>query len=153
MKIDSEAIRQLAELLDETGLSEIEVSEGDQAIRVSRSGAVMSTTPSYPAMVSDPTIPQKPEVGALSAGGKGAAVNHPGTVTSPLVGVVYLQPEPGAAQFITVGATVKPGDTLLIVEAMKVMNPIKADKGGTVKEIMVKNGQPVEFGEAMVIVE
>jgi acetyl-CoA carboxylase biotin carboxyl carrier protein len=151
MKIDSEAIRQLAELLDETGLSEIEVSEGEQGIRVSRAGTVTSTTPAYPAMVSDPTIPQ-----AISGSEESAsqnAVSHPGTVTSPMVGTVYMQAEPGTSPFISKGATVNAGDTLLIVEAMKVMNPIKADKDGTVKEIFVENGQPIEFGEALLIIE
>ncbi len=151
MKIDSEAIRQLAELLDETGLSEIEVSEGDQAIRVSRSGTVTSTSPAYPAMVSDPTIPQTVEGAGKTLEHNAAA--HPGAVISPMVGTVYMQPEPGAPSFITKGAQVKPGDTLLIVEAMKVMNPIKADRGGIVKEIFVENGQPVEFGEALLILE
>jgi acetyl-CoA carboxylase biotin carboxyl carrier protein len=148
MRIDSEAIRQLAELLDETGLSEIEVSEGEQGIRVSRGGTVTSTTPAYPAMVSDPTIPQAPATES-----KAPAANHPGTVTSPMVGTVYLQPEPGAPSFISKGAQVKPGDTLLIVEAMKVMNPIKADRAGTVIDIFVENGQPIEFGEALLIIE
>ena len=148
MRIDSEAIRQLAELLDETGLSEIEVSEGDQGIRVSRAGTVTSTTPAYPAMVSDPTIPQPTAIES-----KALAANHPGTVASPMVGTVYLQPEPNAPSFISKGASVKKGDTLLIIEAMKVMNPIKADRAGIVKDIFVENGQPIEFGEALLIIE
>lgn len=152
MKVDSEAIRQLAELLDETNLTEIEVSEGEQAIRVSRGGSVISTSPAYPAMVSDPTIPPSPDKSDTDSQDKDVE-NHPGTIASPMVGTVYLQPEPGAAPFVTTGAKVNPGDTLLIVEAMKVMNPIKAEKAGTVTNILVEDGQPVEFGEALVVIE
>lgn len=150
MKIDSEAIRQLAELLDETGLTEIEVSEGEQSIRVSRGGHMTGTANLYPAMVSDPAATA---VNSPSIVSEASPSNHPGAVSSPMVGTVYMQPEPGAPSFVTKGATVKPGDTLLIVEAMKVMNPIKADKGGTVKDIFVENGQPVEFGELLLIIE
>lgn len=149
MKIDSEAIRELALLLDETGLTEIEVSEGEQAIRVARGGLVTSAGPAYPAMVSDPTVPQSPSVQQSLE----SPASHPGAVTSPMVGTVYMQPEPGAPSFIEKGAPVKAGETLLIIEAMKVMNPIKAEKGGTVAQILVENGQPVEYGDVLVVIE
>jgi len=149
MKIDEAAIRKLADLLDETGLTEIEVGEGEKVIRVAR-GAVGITPPHYaPSMPSDPTIPQAANTQAPTT----IAGNHPGAVSSPMVGTVYLQAEPGTPAFISKGATVKPGDTLLIIEAMKVMNPIKATKGGTVTQIMVENGKPVEFGEVLLVIE
>lgn len=149
MKIDHDAIKGLAGLLNETGLTEIEVSDGDKKIRVTRSVSVQTFT--------------APQVGfsapAANNGGASAGVsaispeNHPGAVKSPMVGTAYLQPEPGAARFVSKGASVKAGDTLLIIEAMKVMNPIKAEKGGTVKDVLIDDGQPVEFGQALVIIE
>ncbi len=155
MKIDSEAILQLAKLLEETGLTEIEVAEGEKLIRVNKGGFV---TPSHNAhhavnaqnvMTSDPTIPQPANTSAPVAIG----ANHPGAVTSPMVGTVYMAAEPNAPAFISKGATVKAGDTLLIIEAMKVMNPIKSPKSGTVTQILVDNGHPVEFGEVLVVIE
>lgn len=155
MKIDSDAIRQLAGLLDETGLTEIEVGHGDKIIRVSRASVTVSSAPGHaPAraanlMPSDPATPQPPN---LTAPGTTAGA-HPGAVTSPMVGTVYLASGPGAAPFVSKGATVKPGDTLVIIEAMKVMNPIKADRAGTVAQIFVNNSQPVEFGEVLMVIE
>lgn len=155
MKIDSDAIRLLAGLLDETGLTEIEVGQGDKLIRVSRGGVSVSASagaaPAHASnlMPSDPATPQTPN---LTAPGT-VPGTHPGAITSPMVGTVYLASGPGAAPFVTKGATVKPGDTLVIIEAMKVMNPIKADRGGTVAQIFVDNGQPVEFGEVLMVIE
>lgn len=149
MKIDEQAIRKLAELLDETKLTEIEVAEGEQVIRVSRGGVVASGAQMAFSMPSDPTIPQQANTNAPST----VAANSPGAVTSPMVGTVYLTPEPSAPAFIKKGDTVNAGDTLLIIEAMKVMNPIKAAKAGTVKQILVSSGQPVEFGEVLVVIE
>jgi acetyl-CoA carboxylase biotin carboxyl carrier protein len=150
MKIDDKAIRKLAELLDETGLSEIEVAEGEQMIRVNKGGMIMGGGQSFvPRMDSDPTVKHPANTDAPAAiGGE-----TPGAVTSPMVGTVYLASEPGAAPFARKGDTVKAGDTLLIIEAMKVMNPIKAQKGGTVTHVMVENGQPVEFGDVLMVVE
>lgn len=155
MKIDATAIRQLAELLDETGLSEIEVAEGEKMIRVNKGGLVAGVSPVMQApanvqniMPSDPTVPQQANT-QINA----TAATHPGAVTSPMVGTVYMAPEPGAPDFISKGSSVKAGDTLLIIEAMKVMNPIKADKGGTITQILVENGQPIEFGEVLVVIE
>jgi acetyl-CoA carboxylase biotin carboxyl carrier protein len=149
MKIDASAIRQLAKLLDETGLNEIEVANGDEKIRVNKGGVPMMAAQAAPAtvMVSDPTIPQpattQQSITAASAG----------AVTSPMVGTVYLQAEPGNPPFVQAGSVVKAGDTLVIIEAMKVMNPIKAPKAGTVRQVLVNNGQPVEFGEVLVVVD
>ena len=154
MKIDAKAIRQLAELLDETGLSEIEVAEGDQMIRVNKGGMIvgggaMVTSSAHLNMPSDPTLPQPANTAPPAA----IAGDHPGAVSSPMVGTVYMSPEPGAAAFIKKGDSVSEGDTLLIIEAMKVMNPIKAPKGGTVTQILVDNGQPVEYGDVLVVIE
>ncbi len=150
MKIDADAIRELAGLLDETNLTEIEVAEGDQVIRVNRGGVVgAASVQAAPVMPSDPTIPRTPTVEPPDT----TAANHPGAVTSPMVGTVYLQAEPGAPAFVSKGAAVKEGDTLVIIEAMKVMNPIKADRAGTVTQILIENGQPVEFGDVLMVIE
>ncbi|MBI2234689.1 MAG: acetyl-CoA carboxylase biotin carboxyl carrier protein [Micavibrio aeruginosavorus] len=149
MKIDEQAIRKLAELLDETKLTEIEVAEGEQVIRVSRGGIVASGAPVAFSMPSDPTIPQQANTNAPS----NVASNHPGAVVSPMVGTVYMQAEPGAAPFVKKGDAVNAGDTLLIIEAMKVMNPIKASKSGTVTQILVQSGQPVEYGDVLMVIE
>lgn len=152
MKIDTKAIKQLAKLLDETGLNEIEVAEGDQMIRVNK-GMMMSgsavTQAAAPAMPSDPTVPQAANTAAPSAD----ISNHPGAVASPMVGTAYAAPEPDAPNFVSKGANVNEGDTLLIIEAMKVMNPIKAPKSGTVTQVLFENGQPVEFGDVLVVIE
>lgn len=150
MKIDESAIRKLAKLLDETGLTEIEVEDGDQSVRVSRGGNVVSfgAAPAV-TMDSDPTTPRPANTQAPSAN----AASHPGAITSPMVGTAYTAPEPGAPSFVTKGSSVKAGDTLMIIEAMKVMNPIKAPKGGTVTQVLVENGQPVEFGDVLVVIE
>lgn len=149
MKIDSKAIKELAALLNETGLNEIEVADGDKMIRVNKGMLTANGGGHAPVMYSDPTIPQKANTNAPDT----TAHAHPGAVASPMVGTAYLKPSPDAAQFVTKGATVKPGDTLMIIEAMKVMNPIKADKGGTVTHIMVENGQPVEYGDVLMVIE
>lgn len=151
MKIDSKAIKELADLLNETGLNEIEVAEGEQMIRVNKGMAVAGATVAAPApaMPSDPTVPQSANTD-MPAGITG---DHPGAVTSPMVGTAYAAPEPGAPNFAAKGAQVNEGDTLLIIEAMKVMNPIKAHKGGTVTQVLFENGQPVEFGDVLMVIE
>ncbi|MCB1784402.1 MAG: acetyl-CoA carboxylase biotin carboxyl carrier protein [Alphaproteobacteria bacterium] len=154
MKIDSNAIRELADLLDETGLTEVEVAEGDKVIRVSKGGAtiVAGATAGISAdvlMSSDPAAPQQASMDAPA----NVATSHPGAIKSPMVGTAYLQGEPGAPSFVQKGAHVNAGDTLLIIEAMKVMNPIKAEKAGTVTQILIQNGQPVEFGEVLMVIE
>ena len=151
MKIDSKAIEKIAELLEKTGTSEIEVKDGDQSIRVSKGGGavVAAAAPVGGNIQSDPTVPRQPTLDAPAT----TAGSHPGAVTSPMVGTAYMQGEPGAPAFVSKGDTVKAGDTLVIIEAMKVMNPIKAEKGGTVTQVLVENGQPVEFGDVLMVIE
>jgi acetyl-CoA carboxylase biotin carboxyl carrier protein len=146
MQVDLKLVRQLAELLDETALSEIEVEEGGRKIRVARAmtGTVMAA----------PAVPAPAAAAPAPAPAPAAPVgDHPGTVKSPMVGTAYLTPEPDAAPFVTVGAAVKEGDTILIIEAMKVMNPIVAPRGGKVSQILVGSGQPVEFDQPLVVIE
>ncbi len=153
MNIDTALVRELAELLNETGLTEIEVEDDDRKIRVSR-GAVAAAAPVYAAASAAPAAAPAP---AAAAAAPAAAPAETGpdlknAVKSPMVGTCYLAPEPGAANFIAVGKAVKEGDTLLIVEAMKVMNPITAPKSGTVSAILVENAQPVEFDQPLVVI-
>jgi len=140
--IDAEAIRALSDLLAETGLTEIEVEQNGARIRVARAGA-LATIAAAPAVAAP-----APVAAAAPAPSSGP---NPGAVTSPMVGTVYSAPEPGKPPFVKVGQQIKEGDTLFIVEAMKTMNPIPAPKGGTVKEICVENGTPVEFGQTLLI--
>lgn len=152
MKIDSKAIKQLAKLLDDTGLNEIEVAEGDQMIRVNKgNGIIMNgAAPVAPInMPSDPTIPREATTDMPTA----VAGNHPGAVTSPMVGTAYAAPEPDSPNFVKKGDSVSEGDTLLIIEAMKVMNPIKASRSGTVTQVLFENGGPVEFGDVLLVIE
>ena len=147
MKIDSETIRSLAELLDETGLTEIEVCEGDKSLRVTRGQAVQSVVAAAPA-AANVAAPQ-----LVDGGVSGGFDSHPGAIKSPMVGTVYLQPEPGTPSFAQVGDMVKEGDTLMIIEAMKVMNPMKAPKSGKLVQVLVDNAQPVEFDEVLMVIE
>ncbi len=147
--IDEDAIKKLADLLDETNLSEIEISEGEHSIRVNRSsGPVVAAAAPAPI-----AAPAAATAAAPAAGGSDSAENHPGAVLSPMVGTIYLQADPNSPPFVSVGDTVKEGDTLVIVEAMKVMNQIKAEKSGTVSKILVSDAQPVEFNEPLMIIE
>ena len=149
---DKDMIRDLAELLAEVDLTEIEVEQEDLRIRVSRNATQSST-----AVVNVPAAPAPQAAPAPVAAPAPAAESESTTpanaITSPMVGTVYLSPEPGAAAFIKVGDSVSKGQTLLIVEAMKTMNPISAPEAGTIKEILVENEQPVEFGEGLVVIE
>jgi acetyl-CoA carboxylase biotin carboxyl carrier protein len=145
MRVELSLVRQLAALLDETNLTEIEVHDGDRAIRVARGGAPAAAPAAPAAAAPVAAAPAPPAAPTL--------LDHPGTVKSPMVGTAYLSPEPGAANYVAEGATVKEGDTLLIVEAMKVMNPITAPKAGRVKAILVLNEQPVEYDQPLVIIE
>lgn len=142
--IDAEAIRALSELLIETGLSEIEVEQNGARIRVARAGALAATA-TAPAGAAPAIAPASVAAPAPASGPQA------GAVTSPMVGTVYLSSEPGRPPFVKVGQQVKEGDTLFIVEAMKTMNPIPAPRGGTVREISVENGSPVEFGQTLLI--
>ncbi len=147
MKIDPKVIKELAALLEETGLTEIEVVDGDKVICVSK--GMNAAAAQAAAMPSDPTIPQAANTSKPDT----VAHTHPGAVISPMVGTVYMKSSPESPVFVKKGDTVKAGDTLLIIEAMKVMNPIKAEKAGTVTHIMVDNGQPVEYGDVLMVIE
>jgi acetyl-CoA carboxylase biotin carboxyl carrier protein len=144
--IDPDAIRALAAILAETGLSEIDIAEKDSRIRVVRAGvvaAVPAATPQVPAATAvGPAVPVVPDI-----------ASHPGAVISPMVGVAYLSPEPGTPPFVTVGQSVVSGQTLLLIEAMKTFNQIKAPKTGTVAAVLVQNSSPVEYGEVLIILE
>ena len=146
--LDKDLIRELAELLDEAGLTEIEWTQGDRTVRVVRqAGPVIAG-----AAVASPIVSQ-----AVAESDLGTAsidhASHPGAVLSPMVGTAYVSPEPGAAPFVQVGAQVSEGQTVLIIEAMKTMNPIPAPKSGTIQHILVSDGVPVEYGEVLMIVE
>jgi acetyl-CoA carboxylase biotin carboxyl carrier protein len=146
-------VKALADILDDTGLAELEYETDNVAIRLSRvSGAAPVAAGMAPVAAPAPAaIPAAPAAPAADAAADLSA--HPGAVTSPMVGTAYISPEPGAAAFVEEGSAVKKGQTLLIVEAMKVMNPITAPKDGTVCKILVKNAQPIEFGEVLVVIE
>lgn len=155
--IDRDIIRELAEIMNETNLGEIELESGNHRLRVSRgsTGMVAAAVPAAapaPAPVVAAAAPA-PAVEAAAPVAPAEAENHPGAVKSPMVGTAYLAPEPSAADFIKVGDTVSQGQTLLIVEAMKTMNPIAAPNGGKVVDILVSNEEPVEFGQPLVIIE
>jgi acetyl-CoA carboxylase biotin carboxyl carrier protein len=155
--LDKGLIRDLAQLLNETGLTEIEIVKDDLKVRVARHvaapaayavGAPAAATPAAP---SGPGAAPGASASAPAAGPDPA--NHPGCVKSPMVGTAYRAPEPGAANFIDIGTRITQGQTLLIIEAMKTMNHIPAPRSGVVKEILIENDQPVEFGEPLVIIE
>lgn len=146
--IDSSVIRELANLLTETGLTEIEVEQGGSRLRVARQ-LVSSYVTGAPAAVAAPTPAAAAAAPAEPAKPKGPPA---GAVPSPMVGTVYIAPEPGKPAFVKVGDKVNEGDTLLIVEAMKTMNPIQSPRAGTITEICVANGEPVEFGQTLVVI-
>jgi acetyl-CoA carboxylase biotin carboxyl carrier protein len=149
MNVDTALVRELAEMLAETGLTEIEVEDGERKIRVSRGGAVAAPVAfAAPA----PAVSPAPAAAAPATPAAPAAPDHANAVKSPMVGTVYLAAEPGVANFVSVGQTVKEGDTLVIVEAMKVMNPIVADRAGTVQAVLVENAQPVEYDQPLVVI-
>lgn len=151
MQVDIELVRQLAAVLDETNLTEIEVEDADRKVRVARTVTAAPMAYSAPAPMAAPA----PVAAPASMPSDPASITpaHENAVKSPMVGTAYLSAEPGAKPFVAVGQSVKAGETLLIVEAMKVMNPIAAPHGGTVKAILVDNGQPVEFDQPLVVVE
>jgi len=143
--VDAELVRELSRLLEENHLTEIEVQRGDQRVRVSRGGGhggIHHQAPVTPAVLAP-----------VAAKGAADVADHPGAITSPMVGTAYRSPEPGAKPFVEEGMQVSAGQTLLIIEAMKTMNAIPAPRAGTVMRILVDDGQPVEFGELLFIVE
>lgn len=144
-ELDADLVRKLAALLDETGLTELEYATQTLRVKVGRNNQMPSfTLPASSAPVGAPASAATPAA---------PAADHPGLVSSPMVGTVYMASEPGAAPFIQVGDTVKAGQTLLIIEAMKVMNPLTAPRAGKITQIMARDSQPVEFGEALLIIE
>ena len=153
MNIDTSLVRELAELLNETGLTEIEVEDDDRKIKVSRGGGVAAAPAvAAPVAAAAPAAAPAPAAPAPAPSEPAADAGHADALKSPMVGTAYLAPEPGAANFVNVGDKVAEGDTLLIVEAMKVMNPITADKAGTIKAILVENAQPIEFDQPLVVI-
>lgn len=153
--IDQALIRDLANILNDTDLTEIEVEQDDLRIRVSRAGNTqyIQAPMAAPAYAAAPAAIAAPAAGAAPAASAAPARNPANTVSAPMVGTAYMAPAPGARAFIEVGATVKEGQTLLIIEAMKTMNQIPSPRAGTVTQILVEDGQPVEFGEPLVIIE
>jgi acetyl-CoA carboxylase biotin carboxyl carrier protein len=149
MNIDTKLVRELAELLAETGLTEIEVEDGDRKIKVAKQGAPIAAVQTVAAPAAAPAAPLPTAAAAAPAVAPAA---DPNAVKSPMVGTCYLSAEPGADPFISIGSQVKAGDTLVIIEAMKVMNPITAASGGTVTAILVDNGQPVEYDQPLVVI-
>jgi acetyl-CoA carboxylase biotin carboxyl carrier protein len=143
-QVDKTLIRELGQLLDETNLTEIEVCEGNKSIRVARGNTTVTAAVAAPAMPATASAPAPAPADTPA--------DEAGAVPSPMVGTVYLSSQPGADSFIKVGDTVSEGQTLLIVEAMKVMNQIPAPRAGTVNRIAVEDGQPVEFGETLVVI-
>ena len=141
--VDHELIKELTQLLDDTGLTEIEIEQDGRRIRVARQSGVVAAAP----VLATPLAQPVPTAVAADP------AKHPGLVVSPMVGTAYAAAEPGARPFIEVGSKVKAGDTLLIIEAMKTMNQIPAPRSGTVVQILFEDGQPVEFGEPLVIIE
>ena len=152
IQVDTALVRELAELLDASHLTEIEVKDGDRVIRVARTAAPVAA-----GYAPSPNWGPPPSASATVAAAAAPPVDdwkaHPGLVKSPIVGTAYLTPEPGAAPYITEGATVAAGATLLIIEAMKVMNPITAPKSGKVVKIFIRGEQPVEYDEPLVVIE
>lgn len=148
--MDIRKIKKLIELLDESGVAEIEIKEGEESVRISRQQNVIAAAPMVApvavaaAPVAAPVAEAAPAENAVPSGHK---------VESPMVGSFYRSSAPGSPVFTEVGQTVNVGDTLCIIEAMKILNPIESDKAGTVKAILVENGQPVEFGEVLFIIE
>jgi len=151
MHVDIELVRQLAAVLDETNLTEIEVEDGDRKVRVARKVSAAPVAYAAPAPMAAAPLAAAPA--SMPSDPASITPAHENAVKSPMVGTAYLAAEPGAKPFIAVGSQVKAGDTLVIVEAMKVMNPIAAPHGGTVKAILIENGQPVEFDQPLVVVE
>ncbi len=149
--VDRDLIRELTELLDETGLTEIEIEQDGKRVRVARNVAGPAAVAAAPAVtpLAGQPLAQMADAGPMPLD----VAKHPGVVTSPMVGTAYSAPEPGARPFIEIGSKVKAGDTLLIVEAMKTMNQIPAPRAGTVTQILFEDGQPVEFGEPLLIIE
>ena len=146
--VDKDLIRELSALLEETGLSEIEIEQSGLRVRVVRGGQFTVAAPMSPMSGASALAPP-----GITSGAAPDPTKHPGVVASPMVGTAYLAPEPDARPFVEVGSKVLAGQTLLVVEAMKTMNQIPAPRAGTVKQILIEDGRPVEFGEPLMIIE
>jgi acetyl-CoA carboxylase biotin carboxyl carrier protein len=147
LRVDTDAIRQLAEILQDTGLTEIEVSEKDSRIRVVRAPAIVQ------AAVATPAVAPAPAPAAPAAPAAIDPAQNPGAVKSPMVGIAYLSPEPGSAPYATIGQPVAAGQTLLLIEAMKTFNQIKSPKAGTLSQVLITSGVPVEYGEVLMVID
>jgi len=151
--MDLRKLKTLIDLVAESGIAELEVTEGEDRVRIAK----FSTAPAAPGaattLISGPVTTTVPAANGSNTAGAAAAEPEGHAVKSPMVGTFYRSPSPGAASFIELGQTVKPGDTLCIIEAMKLLNEIEAEIGGTVKQILVENGQPVEYGQSLFIIE
>jgi acetyl-CoA carboxylase biotin carboxyl carrier protein len=149
MDIDTKLVRELAKLLADTDLTEIEVEDGDKKIRVART---LTAAPMVQQVAAPPPVAAAPAPAPAAAAPTAATESHADAIKSPMVGTAYLSPEPGAAPFAAIGSTVAEGDTIIIIEAMKVMNAIPAPKGGTLKAVLVDNGQPIEFDQPLFVI-
>ncbi len=143
--IDEDLVRKLSALLDETGLTELEFADGERRIRVSKMAHGLAVAPATAAAASDDA--------AAAAEQPVSLADHPGAVTAPMVGTAYIAPEPGATPFVSVGDVVSAGQTLLLIEAMKTFNPVRAPKAGRVARILIDDATPVEYGEPLIILE
>jgi acetyl-CoA carboxylase biotin carboxyl carrier protein len=149
--MDIRKVKKLIELLEESGIAEIEIKEGEESVRIARySGSAPAPVVHH---VAAPAAPAPAAAPAAPAAAPAAAAVSGHVVTSPMVGTFYRSPSPGAKAFVEVGSSVKVGDTICIIEAMKMMNSIEADKAGVVKAILCENGQPIEFGQGLVVIE
>lgn len=155
--MDIRKIKKLIELLEESGVAEIEIKEGEEAVRISRYGQMPPTIAMHAPMAAPMAYPtQQPSIAPEATRTEAVEAKpkiHGHQVTSPMVGTFYQAPTPGAKPFVEVGQRVNVGDTLCIIEAMKILNQIEADKAGTVAEILAENGKPVEYGEVLFIIE
>ena len=147
--VDSDLVRMLADLLTETGLTEVEITDGDKTVRVARHGR----DPVNLSSSVDAAVDAAVATDTVAVSTQSAEADPPGTLTSPMVGTAFLASQPGADPFVRLGDQVNEGQTLLIIEAMKVMNPISAARSGIVRSILVEDGQPIEFGESLMVIE
>lgn len=157
MAMDMRKIRKLIELIQETGIAEIEIHEGEESVRISRetskAPAMISMPPTYTLPAETPSVAPAAAPQAVTPPEPAAAQMNKHSIKAPMVGTVYLSPSPGAKAFIQVGQVVKPGDTLCLIEAMKMFNQIEADKAGTITAILVESGVPVEFNQPLIVIE